>query len=140
MGRAMAPACYHTIKTHLEDFNMKVDDYDKIFTGDLSFYGSKLLIDLFMLDKVDIRNVHEDCGLLIYDRNKQDVMAGGSGPGCVSVITASFIIKKLMNKEYKKVLICATGALMNPTMLAQKESIPCICHAVTLEAVDEEVI
>ena len=140
MGRAMAPACYHTIKTHLEDFNMKVDDYDKIFTGDLSFYGSKLLIDLFMIDKIDIRNVHEDCGLLIYDRNKQDVMAGGSGPGCVSVITASFIIKKLMNKEYKKVLICATGALMNPTMLAQKESIPCICHAVTLEAVDEEVL
>lgn len=140
MGRAMAPACYHTIKTHLEDFNMKVDDYDKIFTGDLSFYGSKLLIDLFMIDKIDIRNVHEDCGLIIYDRNKQVVLSGGSGPGCVAVMTASFIVNKLLNKEYKRVLICATGALMNPTMLAQKESIPGICHAVTLEAVDEELI
>ena len=121
MGRAMAPACYHTIKTHLEDFNMKVDDYDKIFTGDLSFYGSKLLIDLFMIDK-------------------KVVLSGGSGPGCVAVMTSSYIINKLMNKEYKRVLICATGALMNPTMLAQKESIPGICHAVTLEAVDEELI
>jgi len=133
MGRAMAPACYHTIKTHLEDFNLSVDDYDKIFTGDLSYYGSKLLIDLFMLDNIDIRNVHEDAGLMIYDRNKQVVLSGGSGSGCISVVTAGVIFEKLRNKEYKKVLVCATGALMNPTILSQKESIPGICHAITLE-------
>ena len=139
MGRAMAPACYHTIKTHLADFNMNVDDYDKIITGDLSFYGSKLLIDLFMLDNIDIRNVHEDTGMLIYDRNKQTVLSGGSGPGCIAAVLGGYIIKKMLNLEYNKILLCATGALMNTTILSQKETIPGICHAVTIETVQNKI-
>ena len=38
------------------------------------------------------------------------------------------------NGKYNKVLICATGALMNPTMMNQKNSLPCIAHIITLEA------
>lgn len=135
MGRAMAPACYHTIKRHLLDFNLTINDYDKIFTGDLSYYGSVLLEDLFREDNINIKEKHEDCGKMIYDREKQDVHSGGSGCGCIGVVLSGYILKKLLNKEYKKVLVCATGALMNPMMLAQKESIPAICHAISIEVI-----
>ena len=60
-------------------------------------------------------------------------MSGGSGCGCVGVVLSGYILKKLLSHEYKKVLVCATGALMNPIMLAQKETIPSICHAVSIE-------
>lgn len=133
MGRAMAPAYYHTIKSHLLDFNLDINEYDKIITGDLSYYGTKLLYDLFKEDSIDFQSKHEDAGLLIYNREEQDTLAGGSGCGCIGVVLSSYIIDKLMKKEYKKVLVCATGALMNPTMLAQKESIPAICHAISIE-------
>lgn len=133
MGSAMAPAAYATIKQHLLDFNLQISDYDLICTGDLSYYGSKLLANLFKEDGIDISKNHRDAGLIIYDRQNQDVMAGGSGCGCISVVLASYIMSKLKDKEYKKVLVCATGALMNPIMMSQKESIPSICHAITLE-------
>lgn len=133
MGRAMAPACYHTIKTHINDLNIDIYSYDKIITGDLSKYGSKMLIDLFKEDNIDIDDIHQDTGLLIYDIENQDIQAGGSGCGCIGIVLSSYILDKLYKKEYKKILVCGTGALMNPTMLAQKESIPGICHAITLE-------
>lgn len=135
MGRAMAPACYHTIKTHLRDFNLSINEYDKIITGDLSYYGSILLRELFNEDGENIDDKHEDCGNIIYDRLTQDVASGGSGCGCIGVVVSSHIINKLLKKEYKKVLICATGALMNPIMTAQKETIPSVCHVVSLEVV-----
>ena len=39
----------------------------------------------------------------------------------------------MKNKVYKKVLLLATGALHNPSILNQKESIPSICHAIAME-------
>jgi stage V sporulation protein AD len=36
--------------------------------------------------------------------------------------------------ELKRVLIVATGALLSPISYQQKESIPCVAHAVALEA------
>lgn len=135
MGRAMAPACYHTIKTHINDLNIDIYSYDKIITGDLSKYGTKMLIDLFKEDSIDIDDIHQDSGLLIYDIENQNIQAGGSGCGCIGIVLSSYILTKLNKKEFKKILVCATGALMNPTMMAQKESIPGICHAITLEVV-----
>lgn len=133
-GRAMAPSCYHTIKTHLLDFNLSVNDYDKIYTGDLSKYGSQLLYDLFKEDGIDIKKKHEDCGNMIYDDNDINI-AGGSGCGCIGVVLSGYILKEIIKQKYKKVLVCATGALMNPIMLSQKESIPAICHAITIEVI-----
>ena len=37
--------------------------------------------------------------------------------------------------KYKKILVIATGALLNPIMTFQKETIPAIAHAVALERV-----
>ena len=42
---------------------------------------------------------------------------------------------EIENKNYRRVLLCATGALMNPIMVNQKNSIPCIAHVIELEGV-----
>ncbi|MCC8097354.1 MAG: stage V sporulation protein AD, partial [Eubacterium sp.] len=73
-----------------------------------------------------------DCGILIYDGKKQDTNAGGSGCGC-SAAVFSFIFKKLLNREYKKILFIPTGALMNPTSVMQGENIMGICHLLRIE-------
>ena len=79
---------------------------------------------------------YEDSASIIYDRKKQEkVKAGGSGPACIGLVLSSYVLKKLKNKEYKKVLLVATGALMNATMNNQKLTIPSISHAVCLEVV-----
>jgi stage V sporulation protein AD len=35
--------------------------------------------------------------------------------------------------KYKMILLIATGALLSPLSYQQKESIPCIAHAVSIE-------
>ena len=81
MGAAMAPAAYATIKAHLEDTRRKPSCYDLIVTGDLGKLGSEIVKDFFHRDGIELQNF-ADCGLLIYDLEKQDVHCGGSGCGC----------------------------------------------------------
>ena len=94
-----------------------------------------MLQEMFKIDGIEF-NMMNDSGLMIYDRKKQHVWAGGSGAGCIGVVLSSEVFPKMVAGLYKKVLICATGALMNSTMLAQKETIPGICHAVAFEVVE----
>ena len=133
MGRTMAPAAASTLVTHLQDFNITTDEYDLILTGDLSKYGS----DIFekIVNNVGIMRTDNfnDAGLMLYDIEKQHVFAGGSGCGCVTLVTLSYVINALRIGIYHKVLIIATGALMNPIMVAQNETIPAIAHAIALE-------
>ncbi len=134
MGAAMAPAAATTIRHYLSDTHTNPDDYDAIFTGDLGEVGTTLLYELLERDGVDLSRNHEDCGLLIYDREVQDVHAGGSGCGCSASVLCAYILKKLREGEAKKVLFCATGALLSPTSTQQGESIPSIAHLVCIEA------
>ena len=60
-------------------------------------------------------------------------MAGGSGPACVMCVSFSYVINKMLRHIYKKVLVIATGALHSQISYQQKETIPCIAHAVVLE-------
>ena len=123
MGAAMAPAAARTIKDFLTDTN----------TGDLGFVGSELLHELLITrENTDISGVHNDCGMMIYDREAQDVHAGGSGCGCSASVLCSHIFKRMRNRELTSVLFVATGALLSPTSSLQKESIPGIAHAVHL--------
>ena len=135
MGRIMAPAAYSTIKQHLEDFNIDINEYDKIVTGDLSAYGSDMLIKLLKEEGIDITNKHIDAGLCIYDRDNQMALAGGSGCACLGVILNSVLLEKLKQKEYKKILIIGTGALLNPVIVSQKETVPAVAHAIVIEVV-----
>ena len=133
MGAAMAPAAAQTLKDYFTDTGTSPRDYDLILTGDLGEVGSKSLYDLLLLEDIDIRNRHNDCGLMIYDRNKQDVHAGGSGCGCAASVFCSKILSDMSSGVYNNILFMATGALMSPTSCGQGENIPSIAHLINVK-------
>lgn len=135
MGAAMAPAAKKTIADFLRDTATTPADYDLILTGDLGRVGSDLLRELMLREEgIDLYSVHNDCGLLIFDRESQDVHSGGSGCGCSAAVLCSYILNRFRNGYYKKVLFVATGALMSPVSSLQGESIPAIAHAVLIRS------
>ncbi len=134
MGAAMAPAAAQTLIDFFNDTGTNPQDYDLILTGDLGSVGSDLLADLMKREDKDISPVHNDCGLMIYDRDKQDVHAGGSGCGCSAAILCSVILQQMNASQLHKVLFVGTGALMSPTSSQQGESIPGVAHLVYLKA------
>lgn len=138
MGANMAAAAADTIYRHLTDLKRKPDYYDLILTGDLGMYGKEILIEYMKKEyNIDISKNYNDCGLILYDtKNQKEVQAGGSGPVCSALVVYSDIIPKMKNKELKRVLYVATGALFNPTLVFQKENILSIAHAVSLEVVE----
>lgn len=133
MGAAMAPAAFETITTHFEDTGTAPRDYDLILTGDLGKVGSDILVDLCKKSGVDISGNHNDCGKLIFDIEKQDVHSGGSGCGCCGSVFCSHIFRKLKSGELNKIMLVATGALLNPSVVLQGETIPSIAHAIAIE-------
>ncbi len=134
MGAAMAGAAYDTLSRHFKHTGTHPEDYDLIITGDLGQVGSDLLYDLFKRDGVALEKWHKDCGLMLYDRESQDVHAGGSGCGCSAAMMCGHFLKRVKNGELKRILYAATGALMSPTMVQQGGSIPGICHVVSVES------
>ena len=127
------PAAAETIAAFLCDTKTRPDDYDLILTGDLGYVGSQLLYELLKTkENIDISGVHNDCGLMIFDRDKQDVHAGGSGCGCCASVLCSHIFKRMRKGELKRILVVATGALLSPVSSMQNESIPGIAHAVEI--------
>ncbi len=132
MGAAMAPAAYATIKTHFEDLNLKPEDYDLIVTGDLGQLGKEMLLALARKDGLGLGGRLTDCGTMIYDLQKQDVHAGGSGCGCSAITLCGYLLNKLQSNKLKKILFCGTGALLSPTSTQQNLPIPGVCHAVSI--------
>ena len=131
----MAPAASRTISQFLEDTQTKPEDYDLILTGDLGFTGTKLLYEILEREyHKDIKSVHNDCGLMIYNLKEQDVNSGGSGCGCGASVLCSHILKQMRGGKLNRVLFVATGALMSPTSSKQGQPIPGIAHAVLLES------
>lgn len=133
MGTCMAYAAIDTFKTHMENNNETMNDYDLIVTGDLSTYGSKIFQEELKNSGYDLTNKYIDCGEIVYDKEKQNVASGGSGPACVMCVSFSYVISKMKKRQYKKVLLIATGALHSQISFQQKESIPCIAHAIVME-------
>ncbi len=133
MGAAMAPAAADTVYQHLADFGRKVEDYDRIITGDLGSIGQTILKDLMRERGIELGDVHEDCGMLIYDPDTQDTHAGGSGCGCAASTLAAYILPKLQRGEWKRVLLVPTGALLSKVSFNEGQSIPGIAHGVVLE-------
>ncbi len=135
MGGAMAPAAVDTITAHFRDLRASPREYDLIATGDLGRVGFRIAADLLKKHGLEIpEDKFTDCGLLIYGENQQhEVLAGGSGCGCSATVAYGHILNRMKKGELKKVLIVATGALLSPLSYQQKESIPCIAHAVSIE-------
>jgi len=107
MGAAMAPAAYDSLNQHLQDTGI---DYDLIVTGDLGTVGKSIVNKMFNEDNNSIESKYDDCGTIIFDINKQDVHAGGSGCGCSAAVFGSFLYKKLLNNEIKKTPVYSYGS------------------------------
>ncbi|NPV28576.1 MAG: stage V sporulation protein AD [Firmicutes bacterium] len=133
MGGAMAPAAADTLLTHFQDTGTNPGAYDLILTGDLGAVGGAALKELLAKRGYVLGENYHDCGMLIYDLEKQDAHAGGSGCGCSAVVFSGLILRQLWEKQYRKILFAATGALMSPTSVQQGESIPGVTHAVVIE-------
>lgn len=136
MGAVMAIAAADTIIRHLKDLNIKPNYYDLILTGDLGYYGKEILIEYLKTKNIDISKNYEDCGLILYDIKKQEVFAGASGPASSALVFSSYILQEMEKNKYKKVLLVPTGAIFSPTRVFQKESIPSIAHAISIEVVE----
>ena len=132
MGAAMAPAAAQTILRHLAGRGARPGDYDAIVTGDLGLVGTRLLLQLLEGQGVHLTN-HRDCGLMLYDRQTQQVGAGGSGAGCSAAVLCAHFLPRLAAGEYRRVLFLSTGALMSQTTYLQGETIPGLAHAIELE-------
>ncbi|USG67247.1 stage V sporulation protein AD [Brevibacillus ruminantium] len=138
MGAAMAPAALATIETHFRDLQIPHDHYDLIVTGDLGKVGHSILSELMPKHNVMVPlDRYLDCGMLIYG-DHPNVWSGGSGCGCVATVTYGHLLRRMMKGEWKRILVVATGALLSPISYQQGESIPCIAHAVAIEAEPDE--
>jgi len=132
MGAAMAPAAADTLLQHFRDTGRKPSDYDLIATGDLGAIGKSVVIDLLQDAGYNLAQNYNDCGLIIFDRESQDVHAGGSGCACCGLTFCGYIYKQLLEKKVQRVLLVATGALQSTLSVQQGESMPGIAHAVSI--------
>ncbi len=133
MGAAMAPAARDTMLRHFRNTDTRPEDYDLILTGDLGKLGSEILIDLMEDQGITLGINYCDCGQMYYKR-EQKTLCGGSGAGCCATVFNSYIMAKLREGQYKKILFLPTGALLSTTSSQQGETVPGVCHAIVIEA------
>ena len=126
-----SPAAADTLSALLEDLGAQPRDFDCIVTGDLGHIGADLLLTLLRGDSIDLSPVYSDCGSLIFG-DEQDVHAGGSGCGCSASVLCGHLLRRMREGELHRLLFCATGALLSPVSSWQGESIPGVCHAVSI--------
>ena len=134
LGSAMAPAAAKTLYEHLKDTERDINYYDLILTGDLGKYGKEIFKE-YMKEEFNIKlNNYNDSAVLVYDMKNKDVLAGGSGVSCLPTYFLTKVYDDMLSGKIKRVLLLATGSLHSTTLVNQKRSIPCICHAVSVEA------
>ncbi|MCC8028261.1 MAG: stage V sporulation protein AD [Lachnospiraceae bacterium] len=139
MGAAMAPAAKDVIEAHLQDFGRPADDYDKFITGDLGEIGREILLDLLKEKGIDISEKHMDCGIEIFDNEKQGTGSGGSGCGCSAVTLSAYFLPMLRSGKLKRILFVPTGALLSKISFNEEENVPGIAHAVILERDEDNI-
>ncbi|WP_050614351.1 stage V sporulation protein AD [Bacillus testis] len=132
MGGAMAPAAVDTIMAHHRDLGLGPNYYDAIITGDLGKNGLTIAYGLmqekgFKMDQARLM----DCGTMIFGKEQQ-VFAGASGAGCSAAVLYGHLLNEMKKGIYSRILLVSTGALLSPLTFQQKETIPCIAHAVAI--------
>ncbi len=132
MGAAMAPAVRDTMLRHFKNTKTSPDDYDLIVTGDLGKLGSEILIDLMEDEGITLGVNYCDCGQMYFKR-EQKTLCGASGAGCCATVFNSYLMAKMRDGQYKKILFLPTGALLSATSTQQGDTIPSVCHAIVIE-------
>ena len=134
MGAAMAPAAIDTIESYFKESGRSPSEFDLILTGDLGAEGHSITREYLLRRGIDISDVYNDCGLMIFNAKSQDMHSGGSGCGCSAAVVCGHIMKRFEKGMLRNVLYIATGALMSPSSIQQGLSIPGIAHLIRLEA------
>lgn len=132
MGAAMAPAAVETISAHFRELGRRPEDYDLIVTGDLGAIGKQIVPEQMCKEGYLLDGRYDDCGVMLFDRERQDVHAGGSGCGCSALVLCGHLLREMQRGNIHDLLFCGTGALLSPVSANQGESVPGICHAVWL--------
>ena len=132
MGAAMAPAALDTLLRYFRESGRSPSSFDSILTGDLGKEGAAILQDFAASAGYDIRGVHRDCGMLIYDSAQTDKHAGGSGCGCSAVTLGGYILDEMRRGNLTDILFIGTGALLSPMSVQQGQSIPGIAHLIRI--------
>lgn len=135
MGAAMAPSAADTLLRFFSERGGAVEDYDLILTGDLGQEGSELLYTLLSREFPTLPDRHKDGGLMLYDRKKQDVHAGGSGCGCIASMLSAVILPEVAAGRITRMLAIGTGALMNPGSIQQGGAIAGVSHLIEIEGI-----
>ena len=133
MGAAMAGAAVDTIVSHFKDTGRDLQYYDVVATGDLGYVGRDILIKYLEENGYKCGENLTDCGIEIFDKEKQDTHSGGSGCACSAITYCGYFHKKLLDGDIKRLLIVPTGAMMSSTSGKQGESIPSIAYAISIE-------
>ena len=134
MGAAMAPAACDTLSALFRETGTRPADYDLIVTGDLGQLGREVTAELLGREGYSVGDRYTDCGLLIYDREGQDMHAGGSGAGCSASVLCGHLLGGMSAGRWRRIIFAPTGALLSPTSTFQGESIPAVCHGVVLSS------
>lgn len=138
MGAAMAPAAADTLITHFRETGRAPSYYDSIFTGDLGKFGLELTRYLCADAGYELPKSYVDCGAMIY-APEQQTFQGGSGAGCSNVVFNGFILRQMFDRKLNRILLVPTGALLSKNSTLQKQTIPAIAHAVSIEMPEREI-
>lgn len=134
MGAAMAPAVCDTLCRYFKESGDSPDNFDLIVTGDLGHEGSSILREFMNIEGYRLGDNYTDCGILIFDRQRQDTHSGGSGCGCSASVLSAFILPEMASGRIRRTLFVASGAMMSPDMIKQGQSIPAIGHLLVFES------
>lgn len=134
MGGAMAFATIDTILAYFEESGASISDFDAIITGDLGKVGSGILREVLAKELPGAERIHRDCGLLLYDFEKQDVHSGASGCGTSASVLSAHFLPDLLSGRLRNVLFLSTGALMSPSSLLQGENIYGIAPLIRIQS------
>ncbi len=133
MGGAMAFAAIDTILSYFDESGEDIRNFDAIVTGDLGKVGSGILREVLARELPGAERIHEDCGLLLYDFESQDVHSGGSGCGTSASVLSSLFLPEIKEGKKRSILMLSTGALMSPSSLLQGENIYGIAPLIRIE-------
>ena len=133
MGGAMAFAAFDSISSYFHQTSENIHDIDLIVTGDLGVVGSNILRELLEKEIPGAQRRHTDCGLLLYDMEKQDAHSGASGCGTSASVLACHFLPMIKRGELRRILLLSTGALMSPSSLLQGENIYGIAPLIRIE-------
>jgi stage V sporulation protein AD len=134
MGGAMSFAAADSIIAYFRESEIPLSEIDYIVTGDLGQVGSDILRSILSKELPGAERLHTDCGLLLYDREKQDSHSGASGCGTSASVLAAKFLPSLAEGRYRRIIFLSTGALMSPQSLLQGENIFGIAPLVMLES------